>query len=222
MADTFKIFHGPHFEHITKDLFNKLKSEVSETYSDSLDSTESEKFVESLISKYRIQPLVLTFDAVAISHHQLDIPAESFPPGFAVEDGGVYRRSVIRYHVPFQGDEFLLQCKPKPCAMDTFDAFVEDGCVCFDIVVFHSSEPERVRDTAGGRLKAMREQHDALAIQVESFNRGLSGMGRVLCDLKAWELEGRSAFLEALGYPLRKKDERIPSANRRETNHPAT
>jgi hypothetical protein len=42
MAKTFKIFNGPHFEDVTKDLSNTLKCEISEAFPDSLDPTESE------------------------------------------------------------------------------------------------------------------------------------------------------------------------------------
>ena len=88
------------------------------------------------------------------------IPAEHFPSiSFIVERGKSYPKQVIRYHIPYEGTEDLLYCKPNPSILNTHPVELEGGCICFDVIDFYG-EPDHIKSDAERVIHIIRSQID--------------------------------------------------------------
>jgi|ERR1700682_37037 len=206
MAEIFSVFYERDFDMVAAERSGRLLADIAAADGEYIARVDREAFVSHLVSKYAFDPLVLRFDDKTISHDEIDVPAENFPQTFAVTRGKCYRRPVVRYHIPFEGDPTLLRCKPNPSYMDTLRVFAHEGCLCFDIVVFYQNEPERIKNAAGQSINLIQQQYQTLSKQVDAFNTGLPYSAAGAIERRVAELNNQSAFMGALGVPVRKRD----------------
>ena len=205
VTEAFKIFCEQEFDDVTAERRQRLAGEISAEDQDYILGVDRDRYVEHLVSKYAFDPLILELDEKTVSDGEIEVLAEQFPPGFAVQRGGRYKRPIVRYHIPFSGDSQLLRCRPNPFYVDRA-MFVAEGCLCFDIVVFYQNEPERVRNAADRTLKMVKQQYDSLSEQVNLFNRSLRAVASTAIARGIGEIEQRTAFVAALGVPVRRRE----------------
>src|SRR5437867_9177105 len=90
-----------------------LREEIQSAPKNYLLNANETQYVDYLLSRYRVDPLLILFDQQTISDREEMIAAERFPFDFGVEEGEQYPKQVITYHLPFSGDPELLRCKPS-------------------------------------------------------------------------------------------------------------
>ena len=147
----------------------------------------------------------LHFDEVSVSTYEKDVPPEEFPsPRFHVEPGRRYRKDVIRYHIPFVGNEELLHCVPNPYSHWTTEVSIEDGSLCFDIINFYN-DPERIKHEANQTIDFIKHQATYIANQVAAYNTSLASRAQGLFRERKQHLLKKNDLLASLGTPIKKR-----------------
>jgi hypothetical protein len=206
----FKIFYERDFDDYAGGLLDSLQQTVHGEQAEYIVNVNEYEYVEHLVSKFSIDPLVLHLDNIEASSREEMIPAEHFPGGgFFVDAGKSYLKPVIKYHVPVTGDLNLLQCRPNPRVLMTYSVSVENGAICFDVVDFYN-DPERIKREADSILGTIKQQYENLASNVQSYNASLRSKTENLFRTRKQELLKRSDTLSKLGVPI-KKATNIPS-----------
>jgi hypothetical protein len=191
----------------------------SETAGYLLNANEDE-YAQHLISRYQIEPLQIHFDDMYVATREEQIPAERFPnTSFFIERGQSYTKQVIRYHIPYEGAEDLLYCKPNPSILSTYPVELESGCICFDVIDFYG-EPERIKSEAEYALKIIRGQNDNVMMNVEAYNQQPPGLTRQEIAKRKEQLGKQIDVATSLGVPVRKSEHipetfRIPEVRRK-------
>jgi hypothetical protein len=184
----------------------QVAREVAAEVPDRLLGMNETRYVEYLTAQARVEPLALDWVGCSVSDCEAMIPAEWFPGGgfaYAVEPGQRYRKQVVAYHIPFEGDASLLRCAPSTRLMWTTDVAISGASISFDVVNF-SNNPELIKGEAESTIKNLKTQHGYLTQQVDAFNEQLDTRVRELVSLRKGELLKRSNLLDSLGVPIRR------------------
>jgi len=201
----FNIFFEEEFDAVQAHRYHDLRQRVQAENVDYLLNVDEQEYVAHLASVYSYDPLELDLHNAVTSRHEKEIPAEWFPPTFAVRPGKTYKKPIVRYHIPFDGDPELLRCRPNPCEQNTFEVFIEDQAVCFEIIVF-SDNAEPVKRAIDCNCGLIERQFAYLSRQVQSYNHGIDMNARSVFEARKSELQRQHAFLAKLGVPVKKAD----------------
>jgi hypothetical protein len=196
----------------------RAKTEVESLDEKFLAQVDDESIALQILTSVRLNPLHFRFDKGYITTHEQMIPAEHHRHAHQrlfMEEGESYRRQIIQYHLPFDGDRDLLNCIPNPRIMWSIDIDVADKEITFEIVNWND-EPEAVRRETEHILGNIREQYEHLSKQVEAFNSSAQTEIVKLLSSRRTKLKRDRAFVAALGLPFKETKLSQPNA----TPHP--
>lgn len=183
----------------TKELRDKIYKETPQY----LLNINDQEYLDHLESSYSVDTLVIHFDQVSVTSREEPIAAERFPNSFYVQRGISYLKQVITYHLPFSGNHELLRCIPSTRILWTLEVYIEDRCICFDIIDFYG-DGEQVKRDAGRILSSIKTQAGHLATEVEHYNKDLHAQANDMLGARRKQLMDQNKVLAALGVPIRK------------------
>lgn len=182
-------------------------SEVDQLQDDRLLGFEEDSIVNHVVSKYDVTPLVLHFDQVNVAKSYAMIPAEKFPHSglYAVRPGGAYRKQVLTYHIPLEGNADLLRYGGTFPGW-THTVNITGGDVTFEFINFEEDEDglRRIKDRADHALSEMQRLHEQYDRQVEHFNETLKTVIAEHVKKRRAEAEQHDKDLAILGVPVRR------------------
>lgn len=181
----------------TKELQDKIYKETPQY----LLNINDQEYLNYLESSYSVDTLIIRFDQVSVSSREELIAAEYFPNFFGVRRGKSYPKQVITYHIPFSGNHELLRCIPSTRILWTREVYIEDRCICFDIIDFYG-DGDRVKQEANNILSSIKTQVGHLVTEVENYNKGLRDQANGTLSTRRKQL----TVLASLGVPIRKSD----------------
>jgi len=208
MSYTFRIFAEREFELVKRGLLEKLKARIHGEQNNYLLNVNRTEYLARVISEFEIVPLGLDFDKMAVSTSEQMIPAEHFPFDFNVYAGKSYPKHVVKYHIPFSGDEQLLRCAPNPRVLNSYPVSVERGEVCFEVIDFYG-DPERIKREADSTANLIREQAGHLEKNIAQYNEEIRKQAESFFDARKAEVMKQNQVVAALGVPV-KRSESIP------------
>lgn len=204
-----KIFGEQDLRAYLGERLSHLQKEVHAEGNNQLLNVNETQYVDYLVERYRIDPLILQWDAMTVSEREEMIPAERFPFDFGMDEfdrGKQYPKQVITYQIPFSGDRELLRCKPSTMILWTQDLRLQANSVYVDIINWRNN-PDEIKREAAGALDRIKTQAANVARDVEKFNQELEGQAqRVVADRKQ-EILKRMNVLSALGVPVKKAED---------------
>jgi RecB family endonuclease NucS len=202
----FRLFAEKELDEVLRVKAKEMQAELYGKPDDYILNVNETDYINYLVDCYTVENLELKFDDICLATYEKDIPAERFPSFlFNVERGRAYRKDVIRYHIPFTGDEELLRCTPNPRILWTIETAVEGGCVCFDIVNFYD-DSQRKKQEAESIITSIKRQSDSVTRQVASYNALLPTRAQELFQARKQHLLRKNDLLAALGVPVRKRE----------------
>jgi hypothetical protein len=207
------------FEKELGDFLNSLRSQMRATVNkepaEYLFNVNEDEYAEHLLSQFQLIPLCIHFDKMYVSAREERIAGERFP-GFDFDRdmmrGKSYPRQVVRYHIPYEGTEELLHCIPNPRLMHTHPVELEGGCICFDIIDFHS-DPERIKRESNQIVSLIQRQAENVDKNVTEYNKALPGEIRQTITERKKQLQSQQGVVASLGLPI-KKSPNIPETFR--------
>ena len=204
-----KIFSERELRDFLEERHNALQREVHSEDKNRLLNMNETEYVNYLVNRYRIEPLVLHWDRQGISDREEMIPAERFPPLFNVYEGKRYPKQMITYHIPYSGERELLRCTPSSRLLWTADVRLEGGCVCFDVINWRDNA-EQVKGEANSILDKIRKQAENVAKQVDRHNNTLEDKAQQVVQERKALLLKQANLMASLGVPFYKA-EQVPS-----------
>src|SRR5258707_69131 len=124
-----------------------LRDEVEHAEKNYFLNANERQYLDYLVDRYRVEPLVIAFDKATISDAEKMIPGDRFPSDFFVESDEQYPKQVITYHVPFSGDPELLRCRPSSWIGWTETIGISNNAISFEVVNWRD-DPEQIRSVA--------------------------------------------------------------------------
>lgn len=196
-------------------LYRQMNAEVQSEDKDRV--LRVSEYVDYLVKKYRLKSLDIYWDRMSVSERQELIPGHAFPGGgfrYFVEPGQSYRRQVITYHIPCDGDLELLRGIPSNRILWTTNVRMAAQEMQFDIVNW-SDDIQAVKQEAEATISRIKLQAENVAKDVEKFRLGLSKRVQSSVSSRAAELRAQRDILASLDLPIRQRSH--PTDGRTET-----
>ena len=203
MSASFRIFAEQGFERLSRELFARFKEGIYHEDKNYLLNVNRTEYINHVVSQFEITPLELDFQNMTVSSSEKLIPAEHFPSSFNVYQGKSYPKQVVKYHVPFTGEERLLKCLPNPQILNSYPVSVEGGEVCFEIIDFYG-DPEPIKRKAESALRPIQQQYGYLVKNVQNYNAALRPEAEKIFDARKAEVMKQNKVVAALGVPVKK------------------
>jgi len=204
MSRTFHIFAEREFDEFSRSLIERLSGKIQSEDKNYLSNVNRTQYLDHIVSEFEISPLGLDFENLSVSTSERLIPGERLPSfEFGFLRGGSYPKQVIKYHIPFSGDEQLLHYAPSQRILNTREVIVEKKEVCFEIIDFYS-DPERIKRDAEQVLNLLRQQAQYLENNIAQHNQQLRPRAESFFDARKAEILKQSQIVAALGVPVKK------------------
>ena len=201
---TFKIFGEQELRDYLNAFLQDIKREIESQQENYVLKVNENNYVNSLVGKAEIDKLDMKIDDLFASGTEREIPAEYHPPAFNVYGGQAYKRSVIVFHIPFIGDLILLKLCPSQRILWSTNVYIQDNCVCFEIINFEN-DPEQINREKQEIVNKISQQVKYLNSEIDSFNQRLKGeISQCFSAYKGKYLK-KNEFLAALNVPIKKR-----------------
>ncbi|NMR86145.1 hypothetical protein HKB06_10125, partial [Vibrio parahaemolyticus] len=115
----------------------------SENYILNVNETE---FINYITNKYVLKEPQFDYDNIFVSTYQKDIEGKYWPRRYNVYDDKFYSVDVIVYHIPFVGMSELLKYTPNPRMLWTEKVYIEEQCLCYEIISFEKDASKVKRE----------------------------------------------------------------------------
>jgi len=202
-----------------------MRREIDAEPKNRLLNVNEAEYLNYLVQKYSIDPLVFQWDDMFVTDKEVMIPAEQFPRTFEVLDGKSYPKQVITYHIPFTGEPDLLKKMPSSRILWSTDVEVTGRTLTFDIVNLDDDAAQISRD-ADWITSNIRTQNKNVTQEVNQFNAGLPVAAQAAMQHRKQQHLQQASLLESLGVPVKRSDKvsetfTVPIVQRRVIIKPA-
>lgn len=201
----FKICADKRLNEYLRQQDNRLAAQIENETDDYINNVDEASYIKYLVDEYKLDTPYLDFDNKSASTGQTLVPSEHLQSygHFNVRRGQSYPRGTIIYHVPCSGDVSLLQYYTDNYVVERGPVgFVEDGCLCFEIIDIFD-DLARVKNLAEGDIKSIRVLSSKLIGEVENYNYGLEWKIKHLLENRKQKINN---IIQVLGVPIRKRE----------------
>ena len=205
--NTFKLFAEKELSKVIQNKTQSIEVEINSKSENYILNVNEIDFINYLVDKYSIKNINLKFNEQFISTYEKDIPLEQFPSlGFRRTGGSeVYKKNVIRFHIPYEGREELLHCIPSTRLLWTLDVLIEDNCLCFDVINFYD-DSQRIKNEANGNIHNIERQSNNVIVDISAYNSTLFYSIETLVKKRKQHFLKTNNLLDSLGVPIRKAE----------------
>lgn len=119
----------------------------------------------------------------------------------------MFRRQVIIYHIPYTGDINLLQLRPNPFSMMSYEANFDtrQKCILIEIINFYN-DPEKIKNQFNQEINNLSSNYQNIRNNCETFNSGLQSSIKHSIDFRKQQVLQKNSLLSSLGVPIKKKE----------------
>ncbi len=161
-----------------------------------------------LVQKYSIDIPQFHFDKVFVDTTEKQISASRFPPEFMFfdRDKSVSKQVVI-YHLPYTGNIELLQLRPNPYALMSYDANLDtrQRCVLIEIINYYN-DPEKIKQQYNQEVGYLSSNYGNIRNNLQGLNDSLEQSITTLINQRRQQVLQKNNLLASLGVPIKKKD----------------
>jgi hypothetical protein len=181
-----------------------MKAEVYAEEKNRLLNVNETDYVDYLVGRYSIEPLVIHIDQIHVSDREEMVHAGQHPFEFDVRPGARYRRQVIKYNVPYSGDVALLRTTPSSAIIWTTEVEIDHDEISFDIVNWRD-DAEEIKRAADQIVRNISTQAENIANEVNQYNSQLRDKAAEIVKARKQQHLKQSNVLEGLGVPVKKR-----------------
>jgi hypothetical protein len=207
-ARSIKIFAEKSLSSFLEEYLKKLEKEVQAEDENYILNVNEAEYIKHLTARFLVDNLELELESIYASPDRKEIPAERFPGGgftWNVERGKKYLKDIVRYHIPYSGDQELLTCRPSTYFLTEIIVSVNAQEICFEVVDFDGNA-ESIKQRAANNQDYIRQQWEKVKNEVASFNQGLESRAKGAFQTRKEKLLKRNDLMASLGVPLKKRD----------------
>jgi hypothetical protein len=204
-----KLYTGNYFDAFADEYRSKITSEINSQSDSYILNVNVDDFSAHLVQKYTLDIPELHFEKVYVDTIEKDIPGSRFPRfDFMITDTNkMFRKQVIIYHIPYSGDVNLLQLRPNPFTLMSYEANFDNRqkCVLIEIINFYN-DPEKIKQQYNQEVNYLSSNYGNLRNNCQTFNTSLESSIRHSIDSRRQQVLQKNSLLASLGVPMKKKE----------------
>jgi hypothetical protein len=159
-------------------------------------------FLSGVVRESLVDPLVVHFDKISKSIHNIEIDGAAFPFDFLVERGRMYTKQVARISIPFSGDRNLLQVNPGGMPLNHPQGEVNGNMIQFDVLLWGSADDaDRAKQQIEKNVDLLKQFATSSNGQMKVFNESLPAQLKAAFVAKLEALTKQHAIFDDLGIP---------------------
>lgn len=139
MAREFKAFSDYRLIDFLDNYRNEIKLEIESESEDYILNTNQIEYINHIVEKFEIEKLFVDFEKAFVSDFEKEIPSDNFPNNFMVYSGKTYKKSVLKYFLPFEGNHKLLRYQASIFNLSNPIISIEDNFISFEIINFENN-----------------------------------------------------------------------------------
>lgn len=201
----FRAFAERELQDYLEETNQKIQSRIeqeSENYILNINETE---YINYLSSEFTIDTLRIDFESASVTSYEKQIPAKQFPSRFSVQQRESYPKQVVVYHLPYDGNSDLLRYTPNPHLLWTTEVFIDDQCICFEVINF-SGHADDIKRDAQHVINNLKTQLGHLTHDIDGYNTRLLNNIEQKFKARKQQFLDNNKTLASLGVPIRKRE----------------
>lgn len=203
-----KLYTGNHFDAFADQYRNQIANEINSQNDSYILNVNIDDYTAHLVQKFTLDIPEFHFDQVFVDTVERDIPASRFPryDFMFMDTNKSYRKQVIIYHIPYTGDINLLQLRPNPMSLMSYDATFDtrQSCLLIEIINFYN-EPERIKSQYNQEVGYLTSNYQNVRNNCEVLNNGLENYVRQSIEFRKQQVLQKNHLVASLGVPIKKK-----------------
>lgn len=201
----FSIFHERLLNEHLSEVQSYVIGEIAVEAEDYILNVNEDEYIDYKVNHHSIDLLSIVFEEMSVESIEKEIPANRHPHGFDVRRGGSFRRTVLRYYIPVEGNLSLLYQRPTSYLMWTIEISIIDSCITFEIVDFFNN-PEEIKKSADSVVENIRKQLTNVNNEVTKYNSVIRSMIEEHFRSRKKQLLKKRDIVSQLGVPIRKRE----------------
>lgn len=204
-----KLYTGNSFDAFTDEYRNRMSNEINSQSDSYILNVNVDDYTAHLVQKYTLDVPEFHFDKVYVDTVEKDIPGSRFPRyEFMISNTSkMFRKQVIIYHIPYSGDVDLLQLRPNPFALMSYEANFDSRqkCILIEIINFYN-DPEKIKQQYHQEVHYLSSNYGNLRSNCQSFNAGIESSIRRSIEARKQQVLQKNSLVASLGVPMKKKE----------------
>jgi len=203
-----KFYTGNYFDSFADQYRGQIANEINSQTDSYILNVNVDDYKGHLVQKYSIDIPQFHFDKVFVDTTERQIPASRFPAEFMFfdRDKSVSKQVVI-YHLPYTGNIELLQLRPNPYALMSYDANLDtrQRCVLIEIINYYN-DPEKIKQQYNQEVGYLSSNYGNIRNNLQGLNDSLRQSITTLINQRRQQVLQKNNLLASLGVPIKKKD----------------
>ncbi len=204
------LYTGNYFDAFADECRSKLTNEINSQIDSYILNVNVDDFITHLVQKYTFDLPEFHFEKVYVDTIEKDIAGSRFPRyDFMISDTTkVFRKQVIIYHIPYTGDINLLQLRPNPYNLMSYEANFDtrQKCVLIEIINFYN-DPEKIKQQFNQEVNYLSSNYGNIRNNCQTYNLGLEASVRSTIEARRQQVLQKNSLLASLGVPMKKKED---------------
>ena len=205
MNEKFRIFNVKELSHLLEENDRKLFTEINNETEDFILNVNEITYIDCLTEKYTIESLNINPDKMFIRTYRKSFIGEQSPKPYIVTSRETHQRTVIVYHIPYQGNSDLFKYSPTPKLIWSWDVFLEEQSICFEIIM-GGQDKEKITNEVNSVLKNMKQQLAYVNHQIDTYNKEVKTKIETTFKKIKQELLMQNDIIASLNVPIKKKE----------------
>lgn len=199
-----KIFAESELRQYQETLLDDMKRLLHSEEKNRLLNVNETEYIEYLVSKYTITPLILNREQVHVSDREGNVRVGHHAFDYDLDRSDIKKRQIVCYHLPYSGDTKLLSLSPSSRICWTTEVNIGNNEISFDIVNWNN-DVEAIKREATLILDNLITQAQNSTNEVKQYNSLLRQRVQDVFTARKQEYLKQSSILESLGVPFKKK-----------------
>lgn len=202
-----KIFSSGRISDKFLSIIERINKTVESEPEDYILNVNQIEYINHIKDEYSLDVPKILFDNVYADIYEDDIPAEYFHMSFHVRPGEKYKKEVIQFIIPVEGNaDLLLKCPASSFSIGGGGNFhVKGNSVIAEFINFHN-DPEKIKQEYDREVNGVKRNYDTLRTDILEFNNSLDAKIKSFLSNKKQKLLSKNNLMSSLGVPLKKKN----------------
>lgn len=204
-----KLYTGSYFDSFADQIKSNIANEINSQNDNYILNVNVDDYAAYLAQKYSLDIPEFHFDNVTVDSIEKDIPGDRFPRyEFMISDTRMsFRKEVFIYHIPYTGNIDLLQHRPNPSTLMSYEAKfnTSQSCVLIEVINFYN-DPERIKNQYNQEVAYLMSNYQNIKNNCSAFNDSLENSIRGAIENRKQKILQKNSLLSSLGVPIRKNE----------------
>ena len=201
-----RIFSSGRISDKFESALDSIKRTVESETEDYILNVNETEYVKHLTEQYSMEVPEIMFDNVYADSYEEEIPAEYFPMSFHVYEGEKYKKEVIQFIIPVEGNADLLSNSPASSISlgGGGNFYIKGNTIVAEFINFHH-DAKKIRQDYDNELRGVHRNYQTLRNDIVNFNNSLVSTIKSFLNQRKQKLLAKNDLMSSLGVPLKKK-----------------